>query len=108
MEEQPPLDFSAPDSSSPFQGKTAQSRHASYTGARSAVRTWGQKQSAYLQLLANADALTDQEAAGLLHWPLSSVNSIRNSLGDRVYPDGFDSQVCGSKTTRRTRWRLAR
>jgi hypothetical protein len=65
----------------PFAGATPAAKHASYTGARHAVKTWTAKQSAYLQLLRNAGALTDQEAAGILQWPLATVNSVRNGIG---------------------------
>lgn len=106
--QQPDL-FSAP----PVNGRTPQSRHASWTGARAVVETWTARQSAYLQLLRQAGSLTDQEAAALLRWGLSSVNSVRNALGDRIVPDGLDVHTFidasgQERTTRRTKWRVAR
>lgn len=82
-------------------------RHASYTGAKAAIKTWGIKVSAYLQVLKNSGGMTDQDAAVQLHCGLSSINSIRNSLGDRIEPCGFDSQEFdGGRITRRTIWRV--
>jgi len=94
----------------PFQGSTPASAHASYTGARQAVKTHGEKVSAYLQLLTNAGALTDHEAAALMHCGLSSICSIRNSLieqGTPIAPDGFNEQAwADGGRTKRTRWKL--
>lgn len=122
------LDFSAPavDPQSvsptgqalpPIAGKTTQSKHASYTGARQAVKTYAVRTSEYLQLLRNAGALTDHAAAALMHCGLSSICSIRNGIIDQakaagkeapIVPDGFDEQewADGGKS-KRTRWRLA-
>jgi len=95
----------------PFRGKTVQSRHASWTGTRQALKTYGEKVSAYLQLLTNAGALTDHEAAALMHCGLSSICSIRNSLieqGTPIAPDGFNEQAwADGGRTKRTRWKLA-
>jgi hypothetical protein len=99
----------------PVNGATPASRHASWTGARAVVETWTARQSAYLQLIRQAGALSDQEAAALLHWQLCSVNSVRGALRKRGIPiiaDGFDEHrfTDGSgraHVTRRTRWRLA-
>lgn len=116
--DQPSLDWSAPiadvrsvspsgQALPPINGRTPETREASRTGARVAVHTWGVKQSAYLQLLNAGGALTDNEAAALLMWPLSSVCSIRNSLLAHVQTDGFETAVWDEgRTTRRTRWRL--
>lgn len=93
----------------PVNGTSPESRHASWTGARVAVHTWGQKQSEYLQLLNAGGSMTDNEVAALVKWPLSSVCSIRNSLMARVETDGFETATWdGGRTTRRTRWRLKR
>lgn len=93
----------------PFRGSNTQTAHASWTGARAVVHTWAAKQSAYLQLLAAGGSLTDNEAAALLRWPLSSVCSTRNAVIERLETDGFDLQDWGEgKTTRRTRWRIKR
>lgn len=106
----------------PFQGRSTTTAHASYTGARSLVETWTARQSAYLQLLNTAGALTDHEAAALLGCGLSSVNSIRGNLIDRaeargqlapIIEDGFDehhfTDMNGTpRTTKRARWRIRR
>jgi hypothetical protein len=99
----------------PFAGRTPRSRHASYTGAQSVVHTWTARQSAYLQVLENAPGLNDYEAAAILHFPVSSINSVRNALNkhvQRIVSCGFDEHrfVDSSgkpRVTRRTRWRLA-
>lgn len=127
--EQGGLDFSAPIadvitttpsgvSSPPIAGKTTASRHASYTGARQAVKTYGAKVSEYLQILANGGPISDHAAAAVMKCGLSSICSIRNGLIDRaveqgqeppIVPDGFDeARWADGGVTRRTRWRLNR
>ncbi len=104
----------------PVSGRSASARHASYTGAAAMVRTWARRQSEYLQLLRNAGALSDQEAAAILKWQLCSVNSVRNSIErtckkrgrpPMLRADGFETHTFvgdggETHTTRRTRWRL--
>lgn len=100
----------------PVHGRTRESRAASRSGARAVVETWTARQSAYLQLLRTAGALCDQEAAALLGWPLSSVNSVRGAViekGVRIEPAGADVfryvDVSGrERVTQRTRWRVIR
>lgn len=106
-------DFWTP--SPPFRGNSQMSAHASYTGAQSVVECWTQRQSAYLQLLNQAGALTDQEAAALLKWGLSSVNSVRAACRKRglIAADGFNEHIFENASgrvcrTRRTRWRVCR
>jgi hypothetical protein len=86
----------------PFRGRTSQSRHASYTGAVHAQRTRGEKQQTYAQILRNHGPMTDQDVAALTRWPLSSVNSTRDSFGDQVVPMGFEPSPFGR--AKRTRW----
>ena len=104
------FDFDAPvvnGSPIPFRGSRTATRHASWTGARAVVHTWAAKQSAYLQLLEAGGALTDNDAAALLKWPLSSVCSTRNGVIDRLETDGFELKTWDDqRTTRRTRWRI--
>lgn len=90
----------------PFSGNALEARHASYTGARAAEVRRAGKTKAYLALLASHGALSDQAVAALTNWPLSSVNSIRNGVGELIRPYGFDEAHVGSRITRRTRWRL--
>lgn len=102
----------------PISGRTPASRHASYTGARQAVKTLGAKVSEYLQILANGGPITDHEAAALMKCGVSSINSIRNGLIDRalergdeppIVTDGHNEQHwADGGVTRRTRWRLQR
>lgn len=93
----------------PISGRTPQTRHASYTGALAAEDALSAKQAQYLGLLGEVGPITDWEASLRLGWPLSSVNSIRNSAGvrDRVVPCGFETaQWADGKTTKRTRFTL--
>lgn len=85
---------------------------ASRSGAMAVVETWTARQSAYLQLLRNAGSLTDKEAAALLKWDVSSVNSVRNALGERITTDGYDEQFITladgrRRKTTRTRFKVA-
>lgn len=86
----------------PFSGSTPAARHASWTGAQHATKTRGEKQATYAQILRNHGPMTDQDVAALTTWPLSSVNSIRDSFGDRVIPCGHEPSPFGR--AQRTRW----
>lgn len=93
----------------PINGKTPQTRHASYTGACKAQAALSAKQERYVALLLQAGPITDWEAALRLTWPLSSVNSIRNSTAvrDRVEPRGFEITCwADGRTTKRTKFAL--
>lgn len=95
----------------PARGRTTATRAASRSGACAVVHTWTARQSAYLQVVRNAGAISDQEAASVLKWPLSSVNSVRNAVRDRLEEDGHDlhtfTDLGGhARTTQRTRWRI--
>jgi len=108
---QPDL-FSAP----PVNGVTSVSIKASRSGAQAISHTWTARQSAYLQLLEQAGALTDQEAARLLGWQLSSVNSVRGNIRQLhpnvviepagIEPFTFTDASGKSRTTFRTQWRI--
>jgi hypothetical protein len=119
MAEPQRFDFDAPiEASVPFQGSSPAATHASWTGARVAVDTLPARVSAYLQLLEQSGALTDHEAAALLRCQLCSVNSVRGWIRKyrrdvMIVSEGFDAHTWtdGSgrqRTTRRTRWRLAK
>ncbi len=88
----------------PWTGAEPASQHASWTGAKAAEPTRAAKTKRYVELLKRHGSLTDQQVATITGWPLSSVNSIRNGLGDLVVVEGFESQVCGSRQTKRIRW----
>lgn len=90
------------DSLPPINGKTPQSKHASYTGAREAQKGRGAKQATYAQILRNHGPLSDQDVAALTKWPLSSVNSIRDSFGGQITAQGLEPSPFGR--ARRTRW----
>jgi hypothetical protein len=104
----------------PVRGRTPQARQASESGARAIVETYSARQSAYLQVVRNAGAITDQEAASVLCWQLCSVNSVRGALNKRaegrgesplIVEDGHDEHrfTDGSgkhRVTYRTRWRI--
>ena len=103
-----PLRFNwdAPAVTVPISGRTPQSRHASWTGARRAVKTWTVRQSTLLQLLGSGPK-TRQDLAVLSGYPISSVCSILDSVRGQIqevdlepvtWPDG--------SVTRRVRWGL--
>lgn len=91
-----------------------EARHASATGALS-VTCWTERQSAYLQLVSQR-AISDHEAAAVMHYPLSSINSVRGALkqrGFRFRTDGFDVHTWitprgKERITKRARWTLVR
>jgi hypothetical protein len=110
-----PTLFDADPPAVPYRGRTTAAETASRSGAWLAVRTWTQRQSALLQLIDAAGPFTDKELATLLKWDLSSVNSIRNSVADRLEFAGYDVIDWGPdektgqpKSTRRTKWRIRR
>lgn len=90
-----------------------EARHASATGALS-VTCWTARQSAYLQLVSDR-AISDHEAAAVMHYALSSINSVRGALKQRGFvftTDGYDVHVWTDPTgvervTKRARWKLA-
>lgn len=107
----------------PFiQGTQSASRHASAMTALQLREVWTARQSAYLQLMASGDAMTDHEAAASLGWALSSINSVRGGLEKAARQqgkppvfeaDGFDlhsytDQSGKARTSTRTRWKLRR
>lgn len=97
-----PPDHPGFDFELPFHGKTPQSKHASWTGAREAQKTRGEKRATYAQILRNHGPISDQDVAGLTTWPLSSVNSIRDSFGEQVTAQGLEPSPFGR--AKRTRW----
>lgn len=107
--EQIAIDFTA----IPFQGSTVASKHASWTGAREVVECLPARVSAYLQVVRNAGAISDHEAAVILKCQLCSINSIRGWLrknGPQLEPDGFDVftyfEQGKERQTKRTRWKV--
>ena len=86
----------------PVSGKTPRARHASHSGALRASKDRGEVSTAYLNLLRTAGPMSDHAAAKALGRTLSTVNSVRNGLGDLVVDSGeYESSEWG---TRRTRW----
>ncbi len=105
---QPAFDFNPP-----VQGSTQGSKQASWTGAREAVECYPARVSAYLQVVENAGAISDHEAATVLGCQLCSINSIRGYLrkhGPELVPDGHDVhryyEAGKERVTKRTRWKL--
>ncbi len=95
----------------PYQGNTAISREASYSGAVHASET----RSANIWKLRQLwrEALTINDVAALAHLPVSSVCSLKAAIEDEI--EAVDKEmiiwksVDGKKrTTFRTRWRLKR
>ena len=99
-----------------FQGKTTKARHAGWIGARKALETRTWKRQAYEQLIRNHGPMTDNEAATVLGWPLSSVCSTRNGILELAkhrgepapfQPIDFEIVRWGEgKTTKRAGWGL--
>lgn len=97
-----------------FQGNTVKSRHASWTGAVKTLETRTWKRQAYEQLIRNHGPMTDNEAATVLGWPLSSVCSTRNGILELAKKRGepapfepvdFETVAWGDgKSTKRARW----
>lgn len=96
----PTLDFSLP----PINGLTAQSRHASYTGAVKALKTRSRNLERLRALW--VDAWTINEIAAITCLPISSVCSLKAALD--LEPVGFQVQTWGDghRPTKRTVWRL--
>jgi hypothetical protein len=89
----------------PFTGRTAHSRHASYTGAVVAGKSRGVKTQLYLQWLRRYGPATDHSAHDATGLPLATINSIRNTLvtAGLVGSAGITHGVEGA---RRTLWRV--
>jgi len=88
----------------------ASGSHSSYTGARSVVHTWAERQSVVLQLLSGG-AKTRQELAGLTPYGINGICSVVAALikAEEIEPTGdFDVQEFHGRTTRRERLRIKR
>jgi hypothetical protein len=93
----------------PISGRTARSRHASWTGSRHVSRSLGERVSAVKQLLQNHGPITDHDIAALVPCSLSSVNSCRACLvrqGYRIIEVDFEEVQWASGTTKRARRQL--
>lgn len=95
--EQVRLDFSAP-----ITGRSPRARHASRSGAAAQVKVWTRKQSALLQVLNQGAAMTRNELAAVLGWPITSVCSVLWSVREQLESAGLDKQVWDDG---RTTWR---
>lgn len=90
----------------PFQGKTAQTAHASYTGAVHATEA----RSANLTMLRQLwrEPRTMNEIADISGLALGSVCSLKSLIEDEL--EEVDMQIIhwggGKPDTKRTRWRL--
>jgi hypothetical protein len=94
-----------PDGRAFINGRTAQSRHASYTGAMRAQAT----RSAHITALRLVwqQPLTINAVADLTGLPVSSVCSLKAALADELEAVDFETVTWGSgRTTKRTRWQL--
>lgn len=78
--QQPAFNWTAPIS-----GRTARSRHASWTGSRHATKAMGERMQAVRQLLEHHGPISDQDMAAILKCGLSSINSCRNALERHGY-----------------------
>lgn len=70
-------------------GRSSPARHSSFQAAAAVTPSRGAKTARYLELLRRLGPLSDHEAKDLLGVPLSSVNSIRNGLGNQVVACGW-------------------
>lgn len=100
------FDFTGPPVSDwvPF----AKGSHSSWTGARVAVKTYGAKTSAILQLL-NGGEKTRQELAGLTGFSINAICSCVNSLLRRQLIEktgDYDTATFASGATKRERLRI--
>jgi hypothetical protein len=82
--------------------------HSSWTGAQAqTLKLWTEKQSALLQMIDNGQPLTRNQLAVFLHWPLSSVCSILNSVRDKLEVVDYESYDWGGgRITKRERFRI--
>ncbi len=102
--EQPEFNWTAPIS-----GRSARSRHASWTGSQYVSRALGERVAAVKQLLQNHGPITDHDIAALVPCSLSSVNSCRACLvrqGYRIIEVDFETVTWDSGTTKRARRQL--
>ncbi len=94
----------------PISGRTARSRHASWTGSKHVSRALGERVAAVKQLLQNHGPISDQAISGVLKIALSSVNSCRACLvkqGYRIIEVDYDIITWSDgSTTRRARRQL--
>lgn len=83
--------------------------HSSWTGARAQVHCWTEKQSALLQMLAHGQPLTRNQLALFLHWPLSSVCSVLDSVRDQIEFVDYESyRWSDTRITKRERFQVKR
>ena len=90
--------------------RSVRARHASALGAQVAARHRGALTLRYVALLKQLGRVSDHEAAGMLGVGLSSINSTRAKLGDRVVEAPAHDELHqwpSGHVTRRTRWTLA-
>jgi hypothetical protein len=89
----------------PFSGRSPLSRHHSAQAATDAARTRGRRSREYLDLLARvgSQGISDHDASRALGVPLSSINSIRNGLGDVIEVAGSTESPYGARKI--TTWR---
>lgn len=90
----------------PFQGKSPQTTHASWTGAVHATEA----RSANLTMLRQLwrDPLTLNQVATISGLPLSSVCSLKAALEDELEFVDHEIVQWQGRSTKRSRWRLRR
>jgi len=91
----------------PYQGLTPETRQASASGARKAVRGRGVKVARLLELVAEDGPITMNRIAELTGWPISSVCSLLAACRDELEPAGQQTVWWPDRTcTKRTLWRI--
>ena len=86
----------------PYAGRTPESRQRSHEAAIAAAASRGKATARYLAWLQRGPS-SDHAAAAGLGLPLSSINSIRNSVAHLVTTEGAERGPHGRMVTR---WRL--
>lgn len=84
--------------------------HSSWTGAQAqTLPIWTAKQTALLEMLGHGQPLTRNQLALFLHWSLSSVCSILDSVRDQVEMVGYEPYDWGDgRITKRERFQIKR
>lgn len=88
----------------PFQGKSKQSAHASWTGAVHATEARSENLTTLRQLW--REPRTMNEVATIARLPLSSVCSLKAVLEDELEFVDHEIVQWRGRTTKRSRWRL--
>lgn len=90
----------------PYQGRSQETRAASFSGAVVASQRRGQKLHRLLDVIREQGPLTLNEMAEFTGWPLSSICSLQAALKPQLETAGYEVVHVGTRATKRTRWRI--